>query len=131
MNAISETHRIRALVIAGSVFGLCIAIAVGIGGGDGAVGWGNLLIALVLGAPFLMALVATGMRRMACQRTGWAIAAALSAVAGVMLMFNGVGIFYIALAAGFSWAVFASGRVPNRALVGSPGRRVPRAEWRD
>jgi hypothetical protein len=112
VNARHNMQRIRSLVVAGSVFGLCIAIALGISifGGGTAPTWGKSLFAIAYCAPFIVALVSTRVDSVAHQRMGWAIAAILSAVAGAMTIFSGVGIFFLALAVGYAWAVVASAR---------------------
>jgi hypothetical protein len=115
MHTRAELQRIRSTVVAGSVFGLCIAIALGIGilGGGSAPNWQKGIFAIAFSAPFIVALGSARLNRVAHQRIGWAVASALSAALGVAL-FTGVGIFYLALALGYAWAVVAAGRAdPN------------------
>ena len=119
MNALQEARRIRSLVVAGSVFGLTIAIALGIGAGSRSPGWSSAVFALMFAAPFVVALFATRFTRVTHQRAGWAVAAVLSGLIGVALA-TSIGIFYLALAAGFALAAIASWRIPRHSQTG-PG----------
>ena len=114
MNTHQEIDRFRSLVIVTSVFGLCIAIALGIGVVTNAPGWRSVFMAMIFSAPFTVALVASWFSRPGLRRAGWAVAAVLAGAVGIALV-TSVGIFYLALAAGFTWTAIASGRAPNHA----------------
>jgi hypothetical protein len=117
VNSRHDVQRIRSLVVAGSAFGLCIAIALGLGiaGGGAAPSWQKGFFATAFCAPSIVALVSTRLKSITHQRLGWAIAAVLAMVAGAATIFSGVGIFHLALALGYAWAAIASGRASRHA----------------
>ena len=64
----------------------------------------NITLVAIVGSPFLLALLALRLPRINQQRWIWLGCAVLAALVALPLIFNGVGFFLLAIAAGYAWA---------------------------
>jgi hypothetical protein len=104
----------RHLVFVCSLIGLGLtALLLVAMSGDGP-GFGGGAFLVVVSSPFLAALLSLVVREIRRQRWVWLTASLLTVVSGFFLAFNGVGIFFLAIALAYGWAFFAT--APKRSI---------------
>ncbi|MGH2615898.1 MAG: hypothetical protein ACRDJC_11705 [Thermomicrobiales bacterium] len=98
-----QIRGVRRYVVVFSLVGLALTLLLAFVRDERISGFGNEAFVVLSGGPFLLALFSLALHRVEHQRWVW-LACALLIAAGVPLIFNGVGIYFLAIAIGFAWA---------------------------
>jgi hypothetical protein len=112
IESIPKIRRVRSYVFVVSLVGLALTLILAFVRDDRSSGFNNAAFVALFGSPFLLALLSLVLRRVEHQRWVWSTCALVTALAGIPLIFNGVGFYFlaIAIAIGFAWAFVTTGR---------------------
>lgn len=99
---------VRLYVFIGAVLGLGLTLILAVVRDDRSPDPGDIAFVALFGGPFLLALLSFLRRGVERQRRVWLASAVLTVAAGLPLVFNGVGIFFLAIALDFAWAYLAT-----------------------
>ncbi len=116
-----KISRVRSYVLVASAMGLALTLILTMVRDASALN--DLAFAAIVGSPFLFAILSLRLPRIGQQRWVWLGCAMLAAVAGLPLIFSGVGVLFLAMAVCYAWAFAITGRWQD---ASASGTRAPR-----
>ena len=104
MTSIDDRTVVRRYVAIAAIIGLCLSLILANvrDSSDSRINTPGFIC--IFGAPFLLAVASLAIPDHRVTRRIWLISAILATAAGLPLIFNGVGVFFLAIAFCFAWA---------------------------
>ena len=103
MTSIDDCAVVRLYVAIAAIIGLSLSLILAIARDSSGSRINAPGFILVFGAPFLLALASLAIPAVRVSRRIWLTCAILTVVAGLPLIFNGVGFIFLAIAFCFAW----------------------------